>query len=58
MSRQPKNFILSEKRSKEVVNKLKASSLSEAIKIATIKQIRPDQLLDSYKVYEQPQDGK
>ena len=54
MSRQPQNFILTEKRSKEVVNKLKASSLSEAIKMfAIVKQLRPDQLLELYSVYEE-----
>ena len=43
----------------ERVNKVVASSLSEAIDMfAVLKQMRPDQLLDIYKVYEQPTDGK
>ena len=43
----------------ERVHKVVAESYTEAINLfATIKQIRPDQLLDIYKVYEQPKDGK
>ena len=43
----------------ERIHKVVANSLSEAIEIfATMKQIRPDQLIEIYKVYEQPQDGK
>ncbi len=43
----------------ERINKVTADSLSEAVEMfAIIKQIRPDQLLDIYKVYEQPQNGK
>ena len=43
----------------ERINKVTADSLSEAVEMfAVIKQIRPDQLLDIYKVYEQPQNGK
>ena len=43
----------------ERVHKCVAYSLSEAVNIfATIKQIRPDQLLNLYSVYEQPKDGK
>jgi len=43
----------------ERISKVSADSLSEAIEMfAIIKQIRPDQLLDIYKVYEQPTDGK
>ena len=43
----------------ERINKVVADSLSEAIEIFAItKQIRPDQLIEIYKVYEQPKDGK
>lgn len=43
----------------ERINKCTAYSLSEAVNIfATIKQLRPDQLLEIYSVYEQPTDGK
>jgi len=43
----------------ERVNKVVALSLSEAIDMfAIIKQLRPDQLLEIYSVYEQPSDGK
>lgn len=43
----------------ERINKVEANSLSEAIEtFATIKQIRPDQLIEIYKVYEQPTDAK
>tara|TARA_Y100000114_G_scaffold153655_1_gene174042 strand:+ start:328 stop:519 length:192 start_codon:yes stop_codon:yes gene_type:complete len=43
----------------ERIHKVVAESYSEAINLfATIKQLRPDQLLEIYKVYEQPKDGK
>ena len=43
----------------ERIHKCTAYSLSEAVNIfATIKQLRPDQLLEIFKVYEQPTDGK
>jgi len=47
-------FVLVEKRSKEIINKLKSTSLSEAIKMFAItKQLRPDELLKIYSVYEE-----
>lgn len=43
----------------ERIHKCVARSLSEAIDIfATTKQLRPDQLLEIFSVYEQPTDGK
>lgn len=43
----------------ERIHKCVAGSLSEAIDIfATTKQLRPDQLLEIFSVYEQPTDGK
>jgi hypothetical protein len=43
----------------ERINKVVADSLSEAIEMfSTIKQLRPDQLIEIYKVYEQPTDAK
>lgn len=43
----------------ERINKVVANSISEAIEMfAIIKQLRPDQLLEIYSVYEQPTDGK
>jgi len=43
----------------ERVHKVVASSLSEAIHMfATIKQLRPDQLIELFSVYEQPTNGK
>ena len=43
----------------ERINKVVASSLSEAIHMfAAIKQLRPDQLVELFSVYEQPSDGK
>lgn len=43
----------------ERIHKVVASSLSEAIHMfATIKQLRPDQLIELFSVYEQPTDGK
>lgn len=43
----------------ERIHKCIAHSLSEAIDIfAATKQLRPDQLLEIYSVYEQPSDGK
>jgi len=43
----------------ERIHKCTAHSLTEAIDtFAIIKQIRADQLLEIYSVYEQPTDGK
>ena len=43
----------------ERIHKVVAESLSEAIHIfANIKQLRPDQLLKLFSVYEQPSNGK
>ena len=43
----------------ERIHKVVASSLSEAVHMfATIKQIRPDQLIELFSVYEQPTNGK
>ena len=43
----------------ERINKVVADSLSEAITMfAMIKQLREDQLLELFSVYEQPTDGK
>ena len=43
----------------ERIHKCVASSLTEAIeRFATIKQLRPDQLLEIFSVYEQPSNGK
>jgi len=43
----------------ERIHKVVATSLSEAVHMfATIKQLRPDQLVELYSVYEQPTDGK
>lgn len=43
----------------ERIHKCVAYSLSEAIDIfATTKQLRPDQLLEIFSVYEQPTNGK
>lgn len=43
----------------ERIHKCKASSLTEAIQMfATMKQLRPDQLIKLFRVYEQPTDGK
>ena len=43
----------------ERINKVVADSLSEAIEMfAAVKQLRPDQLIEIYKVYEQPTDAK
>lgn len=43
----------------ERTNKCTAHSLSEAINIfAQIKQLRPDQLIELFSVYEQPSNGK
>ena len=43
----------------ERIHKVVAPSLSEAIHMfATIKQLRPDQLIELYSVYEQPTNGK
>jgi RNA 3'-terminal phosphate cyclase len=57
-------FILETKTSQsgvrgERVNKVVAESLTEAITMfAAIKQLREDQLLQLFSVYEQPTDGK
>lgn len=43
----------------ERIHKTVAYSLSEAIEIfAQIKNLRPDQLLEIFSVYEQPTNGK
>ena len=43
----------------ELINSCTAFSLTEAVNIfAQTKQLRPDQLLKIYSVYEQPTDGK
>ena len=43
----------------EIINKVVAESLTEAIHMfATIKQLRPDQLVEIFSVYEQSTDGK
>ena len=43
----------------ERISKVVAESLSEAISMfAAIKQLREDQLLELFSVYEQPSDGK
>jgi hypothetical protein len=43
----------------ERISKCVAYSLSEAVNtFAQIKNLRPDQLLEIYSVYEQPTDGK
>lgn len=43
----------------ERINKCVAESLTEAITMfAAIKQLREDQLIELFSVYEQPADGK
>ena len=43
----------------ERIHKCTAYSLTEAVNtFAQIKQLRPDQLLEIYSVFEQPTDGK
>ena len=43
----------------ERIHKVVAPSLSEAINMfAIIKQLRPDQLIELFSVYEQPTNGK
>lgn len=43
----------------ERIHKVVAESLSEAVHMfAIIKQLRPDQLVELFSVYEQPTDGK
>jgi hypothetical protein len=43
----------------ERINKVVAESLTDAITMfAVIKQLRPDQLIELFSVYEQPSDGK
>ena len=47
-------YLLTNKNNKEVINKVDASSLTEAIiLLAKIKQLDPDELLKIYKVTEQ-----
>tara|TARA_B100000085_G_C18278247_1_gene405104 strand:+ start:418 stop:630 length:213 start_codon:yes stop_codon:yes gene_type:complete len=47
-------YILTNKNNTEVINKIEASSLTEAvILLAKIKQLDPDKLLNIYKVTEQ-----
>ena len=48
------SYLLTNKNSTEVINKVDASSLTEAvILLAKIKQLDPDKLLSIYKVTEQ-----
>ena len=43
----------------ERIHKVVATSLSEAVHMfATIKQLRPDQLVEIFSVYEQPDNGR
>ena len=43
----------------ERIHKVVAESLTDAItKFAVIKQLRPDQLIELFSVYEQPSNGK
>ena len=43
----------------ERIHKVVAPSLSEAVNMfATIKQLRPDQIIELFSVYEQPTNGK
>ena len=43
----------------ERIHKVVATSLSEAVHMfATIKQLRPDQLVEIFSVYEQPNNGR
>ena len=43
----------------ERISKVVAESLTDAITMfATIKQLRPDQLIELFSVYEQPSNGK
>ena len=43
----------------ERIHKVVASSLSEAVQMfSIIKQLRPDQLIELFSVYEQPTNGK
>lgn len=43
----------------ERIHKVVATSLSEAVHMfAAIKQLRPDQLIELFSVYEQPTNGK
>ena len=56
-------FILETKTQKGVrgerIHKVVATSLSEAVHMfAAIKQLRPDQLIELFSVYEQPTNGK
>ena len=56
-------FILETKTQKGVrgerLHKVVANSLSEAVDMfAQIKQLRPDQIIELFSVYEQPTDGK
>lgn len=56
-------FILETKTQKGVrgerLHKVVANSLSEAVQMfAQIKQLRPDQIIELFSVYEQPTNGK
>ena len=52
-------FILTPKKSDEIISEIKATSLSEAIKMfSIIKQMQPHKLLEIYSVYEKSQNGK
>jgi len=56
-------FILETKTQKGVrgerLHKVVANSLSEAVNMfAQIKQLRPDQIIELFSVYEQPTNGK
>tara|TARA_B100001093_G_C26599614_1_gene915273 strand:+ start:130 stop:315 length:186 start_codon:yes stop_codon:yes gene_type:complete len=43
----------------ERIHKVVATSISEAIELfSQIKQLRPDQILEIFSVYEQPSNGK
>jgi len=43
----------------ERIHKVVANSLSEAVQMfAQIKQLRPDQIIELFSVYEQPTNGK
>jgi len=43
----------------ERIHKVVANSLSEAVQMfAQIKQLRPDQIIELFSVYEQPPNGK
>lgn len=53
------SFVLTNRKDKEIIKKVNATSLSEAVKMfAIIKHLRPDQLLEIYSVYEENTNGK